>query len=125
MDTTWIDAALAVFGAIVGYAVRYITAHPDIASKVSRMVDIAGIVVRAVEQIASVEGAKIPKKEEALNRLAAFAETHGLHLTEEELDTLIEAAVLKMKQAGEEIVKAVAPSSGAASIASVSPATTQ
>lgn len=104
MNTTWVTAFLTVFGVLLGYVVHWLQAHPDVATRLETAMNIAGIVVRAVEQIGAVygwDGEK--KKDEAVKRMIDLAKANGIYVTAAEVDTLVEGAVAALKRAGAEL----------------------
>ncbi|MDI3298391.1 MAG: phage holin, LLH family [Bacillota bacterium] len=65
---------------------------------------LASIAVQATEAAAAAGLVHLPKKEDAATRLKALAAAHGLTLTDQQVDSLIEEAVLELKRLGYEIV---------------------
>ncbi|MDI3297547.1 MAG: phage holin, LLH family [Bacillota bacterium] len=98
MELSWSDAILAGVGAAVGYLLRRVARDP---ARLVRLMEIAQIVVRAVEEMGAVYGWDgAMKKSEADRRLRRLAALHGLRMGGEEADTVIEAAVADLKGAG-------------------------
>jgi 3-hydroxyacyl-CoA dehydrogenase len=98
MELSWGDALLAGVGAVVGYFLRRVARDPE---RLVRLMEIARIVVRAVEEMGAVYGWDgSMKKSEAERRLRRLAVSHGLRMGDEEADTVIEAAVADLKGAG-------------------------
>lgn len=103
MDLNWTDAVLAAVGALVGFFLRRFSRDP---AQLARLMEIAQIVVRAVEEVGALYGWDGPtKKSEADRRLRRLAAIHGLRLRNEEVDTVIEAAVADLKGAGLQIAR--------------------
>ena len=68
-------------------------------SKYQRLLEMVEIAVRAAEQtIGSGHGSV--KKDEVINYVTAWMIQHGIEITEEQLDQLIECAVFNMNRAG-------------------------
>lgn len=91
---------------VVGAAVvRWLKARYT-AEQIQTGMEIARIVVRAVEQVAAASGWSLrgkAKLQEALDRARAIAAKQGLDLTDEQWKTVIEAAVLELRLLGEEL----------------------
>jgi len=76
------------------------------AQQIETGMEVARIVVRAVEQIAATTGADMrgrAKLQEAIARARAIAAQRGLDLSDEQWRTILEAAVLELKALGEEL----------------------
>ena len=82
---------------ITAYAVPYIKALRE-DEAYSRILDIIDVAVRAAEQVIRGQGQGSLKKAEAVKFVSEWMAKHGLNLTEDHLDQLIEAAVYEMKQ---------------------------
>lgn len=107
MEATWTTVLLAALSLALGYVVRSLTAHPDLLTKLGVVEEVAAIAVRAVEQIAAARGWNSAQKyQEAEDRIVAFAQRYGIHLSKGDLQTLIEGAVRELAAAGLEIKRA-------------------
>jgi hypothetical protein len=88
-----------------GLLVRYLKSNYT-STQLKRAMAIADTVVRAVEMIAVAYGFSPQEKmKKAVEMAKVFAQNHGLKLTDEQWQTMIEAAVHQMKVLGEELKK--------------------
>jgi len=104
MNEVWASAlatiVVAVLTGLSGVLVAYLRSKLSLDERV-KLVDTARAVVRAVEIIAISQGwTSEEKKTEALARMASLT-----GLSEEMIDTYIEAAVADLKAAGEELTQ--------------------
>lgn len=67
-------------------------------AKYTRLLEMVEIAVRAAEQTIQGSGQGKYKKEEVISFVSAWMIKHGIIITEEQLDNLIEAAVYQLKQ---------------------------
>ncbi len=67
-------------------------------SKYQQLLDMVEVAVRAAEQTIQGSGMGAHKKDEVIYFVSAWMARHGINITEEQLDQLIEAAVFNMKQ---------------------------
>lgn len=84
------------------YAVQWLKSHTQ-AQTLARAVQVGNLVVNAVEQAAAAGILKLPKKEAAVAWLRAWLDREGIHLTDAQIDAVIEAAVKALKDAGAEL----------------------
>lgn len=95
---------VAVIGAITKNLLPYLKAKKEEAmgklrqSKWCWAVEIIDAVVRAVEQTVTEDIHGLDKKKLALEYIKPFLEKNGIHLSDEEIDSLIEAAVQAMNE---------------------------
>ncbi len=114
MNEVWASAlatiVVAVLTGLSGVLVAYLKSKLS-AEERTKLVETARAVIRAVEIIAvSQEWDSADKKAEAMRRMAALT-----GLSEEQIDTYIEAAVAELKAAGEELTsdgESVVPKGG-------------
>ena len=66
-------------------------------SKYKRLFDMVEVAVRAAEQTIKGSGQGEVKKEEVLKFVTEWMVTHGISITQEQREQLIEAAVFSMK----------------------------
>lgn len=67
-------------------------------SKYQRLLDMVEIAVRAAEQTIKGSGQGAVKKEQVLESVSFWMLQHGVDITAEQLDELIEAVVFNMKR---------------------------
>lgn len=67
-------------------------------AKYTRLLEMVEIAVRAAEQTIQGSGQGKYKKEEVISFVSSWMFKHGIIITEEQLDNLIEAAVYQLKQ---------------------------
>jgi LL-H family phage holin len=84
---------------ITYYVIPYIKALREDA-RWSSVIEIVEIAVRAAEQAIKGSGQGALKKAEVLSVVTDWLKKHGIELTEDELDQIIEASVYVMKQEG-------------------------
>lgn len=70
-------------------------------SKYQRLLDMVEIAVRAAEQTIKGSGQGAIKKEQVLESVSFWMVQHGVEITSEQLDELIEAVVFNMNREGE------------------------
>ena len=66
-------------------------------AKYQRLAEMVDIAVRAAEQTIKGSGQGALKKDEVLKFVGLWMETHGIDVSEEQLDQLIECAVYNLK----------------------------
>ena len=89
---------VSVAAALVAtYLVPYIKAKTA-ETKYDRLLHIVATAVRAAEQTIKGSGQGALKKEEVLGFVTAWMAQHGISITDEQLDQLIEAAVYSMNK---------------------------
>ena len=66
--------------------------------KYQNLVEMVEVAVRAAEQTFKESGQGAAKKEEVMNFVAEWMQSHGVNISSYQLDNLIEAAVYTMKQ---------------------------
>ena len=66
-------------------------------AKYQRLAEMVDIAVRAAEQTIRGSGQGALKKDEVLKFVGLWMETHGIDVSEEQLDQLIECAVYNLK----------------------------
>lgn len=91
---------------LVGYAVTWLRQHVS-AARLRLAKEVAAIAVRTAEQLAvrlSIHGQA--KLQAALTHARQLAAAHGLRLTDEQWQSLLESAVKDLKDAGREIRRA-------------------
>lgn len=66
-------------------------------TKYQRLAEMVDIAVRAAEQTIKGSGQGALKKDEVLKFVGLWMETHGIDVSEEQLDQLIECAVYNLK----------------------------
>lgn len=66
-------------------------------AKYQRLLEIVEIAVRAAEQTIKGSGQGAVKKDEVINFVTSWMVAHGIVITEEQLDQLIECAVYNLK----------------------------
>lgn len=95
---------VALIGAITTYAIPFLKAKKDEATAKMRQTkwawaaDIIDAVVRAVEQTVDEGIHGIEKKKLAMKYIEPFLLQNGIALSEEEIDSLIEAAVQALNE---------------------------
>lgn len=67
-------------------------------SKYQQLLDMVEVAVRAAEQTIQGSGMGAHKKDEVIYFVSAWMARHGIDITEEQLNNLIEAAVYQLKQ---------------------------
>ena len=67
-------------------------------AKYQRLLEMVEIAVRAAEQTIKGSGHGAIKKDEVITFVTKWMVEHGIHITEEQLDNLIEACVWQLKQ---------------------------
>lgn len=82
---------------ITAYAVPYIKELRE-DEAYSRILDIIDVAVRAAEQVIRGQGQGSLKKAEVVKFVSEWMAKHGISLSEDHLDQLIECAVYEMKQ---------------------------
>ena len=68
--------------------------------KYQRLLEMVEIAVRAAEQTIKGSGQGKYKKEDVINYVTSYMLQHGIMITEDQLDELIEAAVYNMNKEG-------------------------
>ena len=114
MSQAWSEALATILVAVItglsGVLVLYLKSKLNTAQR-TKLVETARAVIRAVEIIGETQGwTSDEKKEDALHRMAELT-----GLSEEQIDTYIEAAVAELKAAGEELTsdgESVVPKGG-------------
>ena len=71
-------------------------------ARYQRLLAYVEVAVRAAEQTIKGSGQGHVKKDEVINYVTAWMLSHGIHISEDQLDQLIEAAVYVMNNAKEE-----------------------
>lgn len=82
---------------IVRYAIPYLKALTE-SEKYEDLIKIIAVAVKAAEQTIKERGQGKAKKAEVIAFVSHWLKSRGIHLTEDALDKLIEAAVFAMKQ---------------------------
>jgi hypothetical protein len=101
-----VTLALALFGAVCGAILDFLNKHKD-EKRFALGLEIARVVVMAVEQVARATGyGSIEKLTVATDKARALSQSYGLHLSEEQWQVLIEKAVYELHQ----FAQAIAPS---------------
>lgn len=67
-------------------------------SKYQKILDMVEIAVRAAEQTIKGSGLGAVKKEQVINFVSYYMAQHGIDISHEQLDQLIECAVYNLKQ---------------------------
>ena len=70
-------------------------------SKYQRLLDMVEIAVRAAEQTIKGSGQGAVKKEQVIESVSYWMAQHGIDISPEQLDELIEAVVFNMNREGE------------------------
>ncbi len=94
-----------------GALVRWLNARFS-GEQIAKAERLAGIAVQAVEQIAAAGGWRMPSVTKAVRAREKFkilAGRVGLRVTDEHIDQLIEAAVLRLRATGEELKRPAGP----------------
>lgn len=82
---------------ITAYAVPYFKALRE-DSRYEALVDMVEVAVRAAEQTFRGSGQGVRKKEEVLNFISEWMQSHGIHIDSYQLDQLIECAVYQINK---------------------------
>lgn len=108
MNNLIVNVLIALIVALIGVITKtllpYLKAKKEEAmgklrqSKWCWAVEIIDAVVRAVEQTVAEDVHGLDKKNYAMKYIVPFLEKNGIHLSEEEIDSLIEAAVQAMNE---------------------------
>jgi hypothetical protein len=97
------EFVFAILEGLVGVCIIYIMRYviPFLRIKLQSVIDVVtwdAIVkeVKSVEQTMKGKGLGVAKKEEVLVRITAWANKHGIAITQEQISQLIETAVFVM-----------------------------
>ena len=104
MNGQWLDtlAKTVMWLAVIfvtGYVIPWLKRHIK-SRKLNQLLTIGGIVVQAVEQEAKAGLLTIPKKQAAIESMKAWAADVGIHVTDAQINDVIEAAVLALHTGG-------------------------
>lgn len=89
---------VAVATALISVYVIPVLRQQLTSSKYQQLLDMVEVAVRAAEQTIQGSGMGAHKKDEVIYFVSAWMARHGIDITEEQLNNLIEAAVYQLKQ---------------------------
>lgn len=108
---------------VTGYAIPWLKRHIK-PRKLDQLLTIGEIVVKAVEQESGAGLINIPKKQAAISRIEAWAGDVGVHVTDAQINDVIESAVMALNMEKQAKASAATPVNRAGSATSTVPVPT-